>query len=68
MFSHWTYGDHSSLTVQALELDLEAGYCEHCTVIPITPGDRYCLACAQEITDYLAQVHKEQQSCDKGLY
>jgi len=74
MCTHWTYGDLASLSIRALETvqalmypDTDT-YCEHCSVIPIMRGDRYCLTCAQEITDYLAQVYKEQQACEEGLY
>ena len=68
MCTSWTYGDLAGFTAQALSLDCDDTYCEHCSVIPITPGDRYCVKCTQEIVDYLAQVYKEQQACEEGLY
>lgn len=43
-------------------------YCEHCLVVPVDVNDKYCVDCAQDITDYLAQQYVEQVSVDKGWY
>jgi len=43
-------------------------YCEHCRVVPINDGDKYCLGCAQEITDRLAEEYKERIAVERGLY
>lgn len=43
-------------------------YCAMCTVVAVADGDKYCLACANEITEALALKFNEQVAVDGGLY
>lgn len=54
---------------------MEHVYCEHCCVVEVNDGDKYCVGCAQDITDYLAKAYDEQAqesieqiAVDGGLY
>lgn len=42
-------------------------YCEHCLVVVVTSGDKYCASCADEVCSYLAVQYDEQQLADEGL-
>jgi hypothetical protein len=72
--SQWTVGDLAELVEMACALDCDMAdqgilvYCEHCQVVPVTLGDKYCLGCAGEIADYLAVRFDEQWHVDGGLY
>jgi hypothetical protein len=55
---------------------MEQVYCEHCCVVEINPGDKYCVGCAQDVTDWLydaemdkqAEMATEQIAIEGGLY
>lgn len=65
----WTQADLAILVEKALRIALtHAEYCEYCTVTPVYPGEKYCPACANEITEYLAVRYVEQSQVEKGLY
>jgi hypothetical protein len=72
--SQWTVGDLAELVEMACFLECGMAdigvlaYCESCQVVPVTLGDKYCLGCAQDVTDYLALKHGEQIAVDGGLY
>lgn len=74
MQSGWTVADLTELVERACALEAAMtglgilAYCESCQVIPVPLGDKYCLGCAQDITDYLALKHDEQRAIDGGLY
>lgn len=64
----WTLGDLAALTVMALDLGMTDGYCEHCTVVPVAEGDKYCDGCANEVCEYLAMVYMETMASERGWY
>lgn len=43
-----------------------AAYCEHCGVIPIQQGDKYCEGCVNDIVDSLAVEYQESIAVEKG--
>lgn len=43
-------------------------YCENCTVVEVNKGEKYCIACANEVTEYLAQQEEERERIEKGWY
>ena len=45
-----------------------AVYCEHCLVITISDGDKYCDSCADDVAEYLARRFTEQDAIEKGWY
>lgn len=54
---------------------MEQVYCEHCGIVEINVGDKYCVVCLEEILDYLfdvygllAEEHVERIAVEKGLY
>ena len=53
----------SSWTVEDL-----AVFCEHCAVIEIMEGEKYCNGCTEEVVEYLAERFAEQSSVERGLY
>lgn len=82
------YGNDRALMAQYGQVDFEGEddcrpvyavkktvYCEHCGIVAVADGDKYCLVCAQEITDFLAarfdeqaETFSEQIAVDGGLY
>jgi len=56
----------ATLTRWTLE-DL-AVYCEHCMVIAVADGDKYCDDCANDVAEYLAAQYDEQEKIEKGWY
>jgi hypothetical protein len=53
---------------------MEHVYCEHCQVVAVNLGDKYCVVCLEAILDYLfdvyalAEEHVERIAIEKGLY
>lgn len=74
METKWTIADLAELAEMACALECDmadigvSAYCESCQVVPVSLGDKYCLSCAQDITDYLAVRFDEQVHVDGGLY
>lgn len=56
----------ASITLWTIE-DL-AAFCEHCMVIAVNSGDKYCNGCANEVVEYLALQADEQEKTEKGWY
>lgn len=46
----------------------EKTYCENCQIVPINKDDKYCMACLNDIVNYLAAVYSEQLAVEKGWY
>lgn len=66
--SNWTVGDLAELTHIAAELSLAQEYCEHCMVVSVADGDKYCYACTAELVDSMALAYSENVAVDGGLY
>ncbi len=64
----WTIGDLAELTTAAAKLSLTTEYCEHCMVVSIGVGDKYCIACVTEMIDDMALGYSEQVALEMGLY
>lgn len=55
-------------TVSVWTVEDLAVFCEHCAVIEIIEGEKYCNGCTDEVVEYLAVRFAEQSSVEKGLY
>jgi hypothetical protein len=56
-------------TLSFIDTDIDTiEYCEHCTVIAVHSGDKYCTQCAQEVCDALYEEYSEQLSLNNGWY
>ena len=49
-------------------MDIDTGYCEHCTIVQIAKGERYCEYCWVSIIEDLAVQYEEQIATERGLY
>jgi hypothetical protein len=59
----------TAIALPLIETYIETSeYCEHCTVITVNSGDKYCLQCAQEVCDALYAEYSEQLLIDNGWY
>lgn len=66
--SNWTAGDLAALTAEACRMSFTEEYCEHCMVVSVAEGDKYCYACTQELVDSMALAYSENVAVDGGLY
>ena len=56
-------------TIITSVLPAEKVYCEWCQIVPISCAqDKYCMACVNDIVEYLAKEWQEQQSIERGWY
>jgi hypothetical protein len=67
---HAQYGvDYCEYCVErGLQEKKQKAYCEHCGLIEIPQGDKYCTECTNDIIDYLAMEYQESMRVEKGLY
>lgn len=43
-------------------------YCEHCLIVEVAEGDKYCNGCVQDMMDELALQHEQSISLAEGWY
>lgn len=61
--------DHKFVCCYCYERNLHiAVYCEHCGIIPVQQGDKYCNDCVNEIVDSLATQYQESMAVEKGWH
>ena len=60
--------EHENMATAAWTIEDLALFCEHCAVIEIMEGEKYCDGCTNEVVEYLAVRFSEQSSVEKGLY
>jgi hypothetical protein len=64
--SRWTKRDLAELTVLAMLRD--EGYCEHCQIVEVKLGEKYCMRCTEAMLDDMARCYQEQFLAEQGLY
>lgn len=58
-----------TISGQTEQVQQEKVYCEWCRIVPLMNSeDKYCMACINDIVEYLAKEWQEQEQVEKGWY